>query len=320
MKVLDLFCGAGGLSLGFRNEGFSVTGVDVNDWAGEIYLINDIGEFIQKDLAIESIDGSYEVIVGGPPCRPWSSVNVKRRGFFHPDYSLLEHFFAHILRIKPSVFLLENVPPLEGDIIYKNFKKTMYRAGYSISSKVINYQDYGVATSRKRLFTVGFRDFNIFGFDANRFFEKLTCLKEKPVTIEQVIKIYENLPEGDIPDHEWPKLKTIDKYLDHYEDGRYGWIKLSYKKSSPSFGNIMKTYILHPCAGRDGFPTRVISIREALAIMGFPSNFRFPEKMGMGMRYQMVANAVSPMVSSKLARVIKHMMKDLSFKHGSDGE
>jgi len=51
LKVLDLFCGAGGFSLGFRNEGFSVTGVDINPRSGEIFSLNKIGNFIERNLA-----------------------------------------------------------------------------------------------------------------------------------------------------------------------------------------------------------------------------------------------------------------------------
>jgi len=78
LKVLDLFCGAGGFSLGFRNEGFSVTGVDINPRSGEIFSLNKIGNFIERNLAEGEIKGDFDIIIGGPPCRPWSSINVKR--------------------------------------------------------------------------------------------------------------------------------------------------------------------------------------------------------------------------------------------------
>ena len=99
MRVLDLFCGAGGLSLGFRDAGFSVTGVDVNPHSAEIYSINAIGEFIEIDLARDSVTGMFDIVVGGPPCRPWSNINRQRRGFLHPDYSLLERFFIIYSRL-----------------------------------------------------------------------------------------------------------------------------------------------------------------------------------------------------------------------------
>jgi site-specific DNA-cytosine methylase len=69
----------------------------------------------------------------------------------------------------------------------------------------------------------------------------------------------------------------------------------------------MKTYTLHPSSW-NGAPPRVISIREALLIMGFDREFSFPEKMSMDSRYQMVADSVSPVFSYASARTIKEML------------
>lgn len=310
MKVLDLFCGAGGLSLGFRDAGFSVLGADINQYSAEIYSINNIGKFIEIDLARDSVAGTFDVVIGGPPCRPWSSINRQKRGLLHQDYSLLERFFDHIFEIRPRAFILENVPPLGSDEKFLSLKDDATKEGYSVDSQSLEYLDFGVATKRRRLFTVGFRDF---GMNAKDFFTCLEQVKETPLTVGQVIKRYEGYAEGAIPDHEWPHLKTIRKYRDYYESGKFGWSKLEYDGYAPSFGNIMKTYILHPRAGEGDFPLRVLSVREALAIMGFPEDFRFPPRMGLGMKYQMVANAVSPVAAQKMARVVREIIERRSY-------
>jgi len=307
MKVLDLFCGAGGLSIGFKYEGFAVTGADINPHAKDIFHLNEIGNFIQIDLHETSVIGAYDILIGGPPCRPWSCINIQKRGVLHPDYNLLERYFDHVLALRPRAFLLENVPPMERDASFQRFIKRAFKEGYSVEYRKIKYLNYGAATRRQRLITVGFRDF---GLDAREFFDRLDQLKEDPLTVGQAIQKYEGYAANEIPDHEWPELKTIEKYEKYYETGKYGWYKLDYSKFSPSFGNIMKTYILHPRAGVDGFPLRVISVREAMEIMGFPSTFRFPPETGMGKKYQMVANSVSPVVARKMARVIKNMIRD----------
>lgn len=310
MRVLDLFCGAGGLSLGFRDAGFSVLGADINQYSAEIYSINNIGKFIEIDLAGDSVAGTFDVVIGGPPCRPWSSINRQKRGLLHQDYSLLERFFDHVFEIRPRAFILENVPPLGSDEKFSLLKDDATREGYSVDSQSLEYLDFGVATKRRRLFTVGFRDF---GMNAKDFFICLEQVKETPLTVGQVIKRYEGYAEGAIPDHEWPHLKTIRKYRDYYESGKFGWSKLEYDGYAPSFGNIMKTYILHPRAGEGNFPLRVLSVREALAIMGFPEDFRFPPGMGLGMKYQMVANAVSPVAAQKMARVVREIIERRSY-------
>ncbi len=310
MRVLDLFCGAGGLSLGFRDAGFSVTGADINPHSAEIYSINAIGEFIKIDLARDSVKDMFDIIVGGPPCRPWSNINRQRRGHLHSDYSLLERFFDHVFMLRPQAFILENVPPLGSDKEYISFVNKAINEGYSVASQSLKYFDYGAATKRRRLFTAGFRDF---GMNAGDFFIRLNHFKETPITVGQAIGKYEQYSEREIPDHEWPQLRTIDKYRSYYESGKYGWLKLNYDECAPSFGNIMKTYILHPRAGEDDFPLRTISVREALAIMGFPDDFCFSSGMGLGMRYQMVANAVSPVAARKIARVVREMLGRLNY-------
>lgn len=310
MKVLDLFCGAGGFSLGFRDAGFSVVGADINQHSAKIYSTNNIGEFIEIDLSRDSVDGMFEVVIGGLPCRPWSSINLQRRGSHHPDYNLIERFFDHIFRLRPRAFLMENVPPLMSDKVFGELKGKAIKKGYSVESQSLKYLDFGVATKRRRLFTVGFREF---GMDARDFFACLEQVKEAPITVGKAIKKYEGYAEGDIPDHEWSHLNTIHKYRDYYESGKFGWSKLEYEGYAPSFGNLMKTYILHPKAGEGDFPLRVLSVRETLAIMGFPEDYRFPPEMGLGMRYQMVANAVSPVAAQKMARVVLKILESQNY-------
>ena len=80
-------------------------------------------------------------------------------------------------------------------------------------------------------------------------------------------------------------------------------------EATPSFGNVQKTCTLHPLAGDNGFPLRVISVREAMAIMGFNNEFKFPEEITLTVKYQMIADVVSPVFSKKCANVIKELLK-----------
>jgi DNA (cytosine-5)-methyltransferase 1 len=301
IEVLDLFCGAGGFSQGFSNQDFSVTGVDINSHSREIFVINKIGNFVQKDLLSEKIEGNFSIIIGGPPCRPFSSVNVTRRGKDHPNYPLVARYFEHIIRLQPELFFMENVPPVRNYPIFLDAVKKIRDEGYYVEPHVIHYSDFGASTKRRRLIVFGGKDENL----VKKIIAKFNGKKRTAKTVGEVIKKYEDIPENEYPDHVWPHFKTIHKYADKYESGQYGWYKLDYSQPAPSFGNIMKTYILHPESGSTGTPPRVISIREAMEIMGFPSKFRFPDKMGVGMRYQMVVDVVSPTISEIIAEVVK---------------
>jgi DNA (cytosine-5)-methyltransferase 1 len=103
-------------------------------------------------------------------------------------------------------------------------------------------------------------------------------------------------------DHQWPNFTTIHKYEEYYKTNKFGWYKLKWNEPAPSFGNVMKTYTLHP----DG--ERVVSVREVMSIMGFPETFKFPKEMGHTNKYQMVADVVSPIFSEICADIIKEII------------
>jgi DNA (cytosine-5)-methyltransferase 1 len=241
------------------------------------------------------------VIIGGPSCRPWSPVNLTRRGKNHKDYRLLSRYFKHIRENKPNMFIMENVPLLAKESVLQwNLKRL--RKSYSVASQIITYSDFGAATKRRRMIIFGTEN-----GDANLFFEKLNDYKKPSKHVKDVIWNLRNKEKGEVRDHDWPELKTIDRYRHYYETGKYGWYILNWDKPAPSFGNVMKTYILHPY-GFNGHPTRVISVKEAMLIMGYDADFRFPESFGLGARYQMVVDSVSPVFSRIAATVVKELL------------
>jgi DNA (cytosine-5)-methyltransferase 1 len=299
LKVLDLFCGMGGLSSGFAREGYSVTGADISEDVREIYEKLPNSRFIHADLFRETIDGDYDLVIGGPPCKPWSSVNTTRRGADHRDYELVRKFADSVIEIEPSGFVMENVPPLRSDPEFLKQIRRLRRAGYHVTVNLFRYSDFGAATSRMRLYAVGFMDQNPKGF-----LETLESMRENPSTVFDAIGRYRNLERGGHPDHQWPNLRTIHKYVKYYESGKYGWTKLEWNKPAKSFGNVMKTYTLHPDSDpRSGNP-RVVSPLEVSRIMGFNHGFKFPREITMGRKYQMLADSVSPVFSEKTARAI----------------
>ncbi|PTQ51054.1 MAG: hypothetical protein HSCHL_1545 [Hydrogenibacillus schlegelii] len=229
----------------------------------------------------------------------------------HPDYRLLARFFDHIEELRPEAFLLENVPPIRNDAVLRR-RTELLRSEYWLASRIISYGDYGAATTRKRFFLAGFRKTGKENA-AERFF---ALLEEKythpPETVGEAIDYLVPYDFGEIPDHHWPRFRTIERYTEKYETSRFGWYRLKADRPAPSFGSVMKTYILHPYAGNGhGVPLRVISVREAMEIMGFDPGFRFPEGMSMTDRYQMVADAVSPVFSEKAALAMREIMNEL---------
>lgn len=324
MEILDLFCGAGGLSYGFSKiDGHHITGVDISDDAAVVAEANDIlDDFRKIDLSEETIENGYDIILGGPPCKPFSSVNTTKRGSDHGDYQLVKRFFDHIVENKPRVFLMENVPPLEGEEILERqlaridaeqdkLGETEEIPSYSIEKRVVRYSDYGAATKRNRLIVFGIRE-----GDAHEFFRNLEKYRSAPANVGDKIA---GLPAEEDPSikHIWPNLTTIHKYKDKYRKNKYGWYILDEDGPAPSFGNVMKTYILPP-SGKTLFddsidskknPPRAISVREAALIMGFDMDFDIPEDLGIGNSYQLIVDSVSPDFSRVAARAVQDMLE-----------
>ena len=302
---IDLFAGIGGLSAGFREQGFAMTGVDHEPLAKTVYESAGYGTAVTHDLADEPYVRDVPVVLGGPPCRPWSAVNLQRRRETHHEHALLERFFTNVLEIGPPIVVMENVPALGSDSTYSDGTDRLRSAGYDVTRAIVRYDEYGAASRRKRLFTAAIRGSRV---GASYFFKRLQQHQRPPRTVRQEIEWLRDRPAGAVADHDWSVLKSIGHYREHYATGKYGWRKLSYDEPAPSFGSVAKTYILHPEAGDGAFPERVLSVREVMAIMGFDLSVGFPAATSRSKRYQMVANAVSPHVSRAIAAVTREFL------------
>ncbi|MGC9145910.1 MAG: DNA cytosine methyltransferase [Nitrososphaeria archaeon] len=301
MRILDLFSGMGGFSYGFlkasRKTGVPVEITAIDSWN---YAIESISSNLRitafrQDLTRYLPEGHYDIVIGGPPCRPWSALNVQKRGIRHPDYRLLSVFYENVFRLRPTVFIMENVPLLANDPAFERYVLKAEKNGYSVIFSVYRYSDFGAATRRRRLFVIG-----IMGSDAAGVVARLEMMKAPAKTVQEATW---DLKDADgFPDHQWSHPRTIYKYYKKYKDGKFGWYILRWNEPAPSFGNVNKTYILHP----EG--TRVISAREAMRIMGFGDDYIFPPGVPLSAKYQMIADAVSPVFSEKLGvAVIEHL-------------
>lgn len=309
LKGLDLFAGIGGLSAGFTRAGFAMVGVDRESVATEVYTRSGVGEGRTLELDSEPCIIDVPVVIGGPPCRPWSAVNLQRRGQAHGDHALLDLFAEHVREIRPEVFVMENVPALGSDPLYRSGMdrlRSIPECRYNIQARIVRYDRYGAATRRRRLFTIGVKKS---ASGASRVFDFMEQFQRPARTVGDAIMWLRNLGRGEAPDHDWSELRSIHKYRDHYATGKFGWVRLRYDEPAPSFGSVAKTYILHPEAGVGTFPERVLSVREVLSIMGFGANDTvFPEGTSRSKRYQMAANAVSPVVSAAVAQAVRCLL------------
>ena len=164
LRLIDLFAGAGGLTLGFVDERFggcfqSVFGVD-NDAAavkthnrafGDHGICIDIEEWLKTEPDIPECD----VVVGGPPCQGFSLLNKKRSG--DARRALWEPYMDVVERSRAGVFVIENVPGLYGSQEFSAIKQCADKMGFNTVAGILNTADYGVPQTRKRTIIIGWK-------------------------------------------------------------------------------------------------------------------------------------------------------------------
>lgn len=234
MKVIDLFSGCGGLSLGFMQNGYDVSkAVEFDPSIAETYRLNHpevdviVDDIRNIDLSGTFSHGDADVIIGGPPCQGFSMAGARiREGFIDdPRNYLFKHYFNVVKTVKPKVFVMENVKGImtmqDGKIfeeILKIFtdKKMLNGKPYHLYYKVVKAVEFGVPQKRERMIIIGTTIDNV---DFDSLWEKTRediCI-ENPhyfdvVSVEDAIG---NLPtvtaDGTIPNPE--PLTEYQKYL-----------------------------------------------------------------------------------------------------------
>lgn len=165
-NVIDLFCGAGGMSYGFEQAGYQIIlGIDNDSKALETFKKNhknaqamcrDISQLTAQDIYKKIGNIPIDVIIGGPPCQGFSLSGP--RNFNDPRNSLYLSYMRLVQEINPKVFVIENVPGLvrlfQG-VVKDNIVKKFSEMGYNVQYKILCAADYGVPQSRKRVIFVG---------------------------------------------------------------------------------------------------------------------------------------------------------------------
>ena len=163
-KVLDLFCGAGGLSWGMDKNPFfkTVVALDFDEKAADTFkrnmpqaevIVGDITDKTVKECIVQlSLKMGVNMIVGGPPCQGYS-MKGKKLGLEDPRNFLFREYLDLVSKIQPDVFVIENV---KGLLLSANgwFKDEIVQAiealGYAVRFAILNAADFGVPQSRER--------------------------------------------------------------------------------------------------------------------------------------------------------------------------
>jgi len=171
LTAIDLFCGAGGLSEGFRQAGFRVlAGQDFDEAAGATFASTHHGATfipgpIQKVTASDLLRatglkrGEVDVLVGGPPCQGYSVYN-HQRGVNDPRAGLFREYLRIVEGVLPQWLVMENVTgitSIAGGAIVREIEMEMGRLGYRVRMKILKAEEYGVPQERRRIFFIATR-------------------------------------------------------------------------------------------------------------------------------------------------------------------
>ncbi|TAU02713.1 DNA cytosine methyltransferase [Rhizobium ruizarguesonis] len=302
-------------------------------------VIADVGKLTGPQI-IEKSGGRIDGLFGGPPCQGFSSIGLRQ-----PDdhrRELLRHFFRLVLETEPSFFIMENVPGLwHGE----NRRELLECIGtvderYHVAPPMIlNATDFGAATKRSRLFVIGTRK----GLCDPLSHADIEAQKKRPVTVSEAIyDLMEAVHIGDDVDgfDYWQLRKgTVSGYASSLRspDGRFTGNRLTkhtsgvverFSKVSPgTVDKVGRHFKLSP----EGFcPTiragtgsdrgsyqavrplhplepRVITVREAARLQGFPDDHVFHPTVWHSFR--MIGNSVSPIMGKAIFDAMRHKLE-----------
>jgi DNA (cytosine-5)-methyltransferase 1 len=294
--VVDLFAGCGGLSLGFEANGFKTIGYEMDENASNTYNKNLLGECITGKLTPESTYPKANIVIGGPPCQPFS-VGGKQLGL-KDSRDGFPIFLSAVRQLNPEVFMFENVRGM----LYKNkwyLKEVvdeLERLGYYIDYALLNAVNFEVPQNRERVIVIGSK-------------QKIKL----PNPIRKTITAGEALGKLAFEFDEDSKFFTesMDRYVANYEKASKCVNPRDLYLDRPA-----RTLTCRNLAGATGDMHRVklndgrrrrITVREAARLQSFPDWFEFQGTETH--QFNQIGNAVAPNFAYHLAKNIKtHLM------------
>ena len=312
--LVDFFSGAGGFAEGFRRAGFRVLlGID-NDPAAirsfkanfpeAVALAMDIKEV--SGALIERLVGRPDVVIGSPPCEPYTGANPRRRRdpaerlYEDPAGQLVLHFARLVGELKPRVFVMENVPGILD--VADELRRVFAEAGYPrIYFNKLLAEHYNTPSHRLRVF--------------------VSNIPLKPPRSRRIVSVEEalrGLPEPGaegVLNHEAPPLSPRKQRrvarlrwgqaMIYYEgaEGRRlpNLIRLDPRRHAPTV--LGSSRFIHP------YEDRFLTVREQARLMGFPDNHVFLG--GRDEQYNQVGEAVPVPLAEAIARIVRSYLEAL---------
>lgn len=328
INYIDLFCGAGGLSLGFSRQGYNnIFSVDIEPSFCETYKYNfpthrllqmDITKLSSQDIIDIVGNRKVDIVVGGPPCQGFSMAgNIGRKFIDDPRNHLFKEFARIVELLRPTCFVMENVARLytynQGEI-RQQILNTFASLGYSVSCSVLNAADFGVPQYRYRVVFIGI----LKSLGVKKIEIKPTCNPNEYKTVRESIESLprlESAEESNIPNHiamthtqqMLNKMAFVKDGGDRYDipeiirpkkgDARKYIRYASNKPSVCITGDMRKVFHYEQ--------NRALTVRELARIQSYPDDFIF--KGSVISQQQQVGNSVPPLLAEAIAKELKYI-------------
>ena len=309
--VVDVFAGCGGFSLGFGEA--VKAAIENHPHAVRTYIYNfpwvsvfpEDAKRVSGRVILETL-GEVDVVIGGPPCEPFTSMNQKRkkdpldRLLADAQGRLVLEFIRLVDELRPKIYVMENVPDLVEGPLGNVLKRFFKRIGYEAHFNFLEAHRYGVPSRRYRVFISNLK------FDLNGMEERAKCVEEALRGLP---------PIGEAPNHNFVKVgavrlrrirklkwgEALYKFRDSLNRVHRNWVRLHPKKIAPTIHG--KSRFIHP------HEDRVLTVREQARLMSFPDDHVFYG--GINNQFNQVGEAVPPLLAEKIARFIFRKLNEL---------
>lgn len=315
IKMVDLFAGAGGLTLGFVQNDFKILDT-IEFWkpAVETYNFNFATNIVPRDITDDDVRNELELkcknktnlVIGGFPCQGYSMAGKR-----DPDdqrNQLYKYTIDVIKRLQPEVFVLENVKGIlsfkekDGELVINKIINILKEQNYYARYILVDSSKFGVPQKRERVIFIGSKDKN----KVDLAIIEIAKHNEKIKTVRDAISHLENQKmDSNIPNHIFSnhttemkerlsKLKEGESLYGNYSDA---FKRIYYDKPSPTVKENHGGVHVHPVLNR------VLTPKELALLQSFPDDFVFQGTKSNILKQ--IGNAVPVKLSYEIAKIIK---------------
>jgi len=303
-KVVDLFSGAGGLTMGFTDPRYKVLfGVEHDKYAAQTYSANFEHPMLNEDICKLNTDelvaqyGKADLVIGGPPCQGFSMAG--KRDTKDPRNSLFMEYLRFVRAFEPKYFVMENVPGIltmktaAGELVVNIIQSEVNAIGYNLKWKILLACDYGVPQKRRRVIFLGWRN----GVPEPEQ-PAPTHTKDTYVCMRDVL-----LPREEVASKYYHSQKMIDGFKarkERNEKNGKGFGAQMIKDDQPCYTISARYY-------KDGSDAlvqysedaiRKLTEKEAARVQSFPDTFKWP--CSAVQTYKQIGNAVACKLASAI--------------------